>query len=88
MFRTIPTDSPDHLFGIASTGTDVLAVGTLGTVSRLRGMGMNMRFQRSAIRISSHRKLDNVMSAQALDQIWRRTFRNDLTMVHDREPVA
>src|ERR1700724_2654124 len=46
------------------------------------------RFQRRAIRTSSHRKLDNVMSAQALDQIWRRTLRNDLTMVHDRQPVT
>src|ERR1700730_14122126 len=46
------------------------------------------RFQSCAIRISSHRKLDNLMSAQALDQIWRRTLRNDLTMVHDREPVT
>src|SRR6266700_5762460 len=46
------------------------------------------RFQRRAIRISSHRKLDNVMSAQAFDQIWWRTLRNDLTVVHDREPVT
>src|ERR1700738_2888604 len=45
-------------------------------------------FQRRAVRISSHRKLDNVMSAQALDQIWRRTLCNDLTLVHDRQPVT
>src|SRR4029077_5498739 len=45
-------------------------------------------FQRRAIRISSHRKLDHVMSAQAFDQIWWRTLPNDRTVAHDREPVT
>src|SRR5258708_30075255 len=55
---------------------------------RLNARQLAPRFQRRTIRISSQRKLDNVMSAQAIDQVWRRTLSNDLTMVHDREPVT
>ncbi len=49
-WRTIMNDSPDHLHGVASVGGQVVAVGTLGTVSQLRGRGMMARMQRSAVR--------------------------------------
>ena len=38
--------------------------------------------------VAAHRKLHHMMSAQAVDQIRRRAFGNDLAVIDDGETVA
>ncbi|HZQ38989.1 MAG TPA: hypothetical protein VFD32_23895 [Dehalococcoidia bacterium] len=45
MWKNIPTDSPDDLYGVTQTASGIIAVGTLGTIAHYDGT----RFHRTAL---------------------------------------
>jgi hypothetical protein len=68
--------------------TDVQVHQTVVVTNRFYSGQSAPSVESGAIRVSAHGEFHNVMASQAVNQVGRRAFGNDLAVIDDRQPVA